>query len=135
MLNANVYVPMKSKASKFIDAVLTSGCVCPGDTLSYECTATAMERRGATIWTGSAFNYCDSNEIILLHYRFDTGTNGMCNNGAIVGRSLSVEGNNYTSQLNVTITPDTVGKNIVCLHDNGLYEILIFTSIIPAITG
>ena len=115
---------------KFIDAVLLrSGCICPGDTLSYECTVTGG---GGTVWAGSAFNcYQYGNEIVLFNSHFDTGTYGMCNNGAIVGRSLSVDGNNYTSQLNVTITPDTAGKTIKCVHDRGAHEILIFTSIIP----
>ena len=129
-----VYTSMytaKYKDKKIIDAVSTSGCVCPGDILSYECTVTGTER-GATIWTGSAFNCY---EIVLYHYRFNTGTNRTCNNGAIVGRSLSIEGNNYTSQLNVTVKPDTAGKTIGCIHDNVTHEIFIFSSIIPTITG
>ena len=88
---------------------------------------------GGTIWTGSAFNYdC---EIILLHSRFDTGTSGICNNGAIVGRSLSIEGNSYTSQLNVTVTHDTAGKTIECASDNGTYYKHLFASIITTVTG
>jgi hypothetical protein len=91
---------------------------------------------GATIWTGSAFNNCFYyNEIALLHHRFNTVTSVMCNNGAIVGRGLSVEGNNYTSQLNVTVTPDTAGETLECIDDNGRDAILIFSSIIPNITG
>ena len=86
-----MYTDYKEK-KKNIDAVPTSGCVCPGDTLSYECTVTGM-RGGTTIWTGSAIN-CDNNEIALFHYRFDTGIYWTCNNGAIMGRSLSVDGNN-----------------------------------------
>ena len=86
---------------------------------------------GATIWTGSAFN-C---ELALYHHRFNIGTNVTCNNGAIVARSLSIEGNNYTSQLNVTVTPDTAGKTIRRIYDNGTHEIFIFSSIIPTITG
>ena len=130
-----VYTSMytaKYKDKKIIDAVPTSGCVvCPGDILSYECTVTGTER-GATIWTGSAFNCY---EIVLYHYRFNTGTNRTCNNGAIVARSLSIEGNNYTSQLNVTVIPDTAGKTTECRNYNWTHEILIFTSIIPTITG
>jgi hypothetical protein len=119
---------------KIIDAVSTNGCVCPGDKLSYECTVMGG---GLTIWTGSAFS-CSSfrNEIVLRHSSFGgTGTYWMCNNGAIEARSLSVEGNNYTSQLNVTVTPDTAGTTINCSHDNFTHKILIFTSIIPTITG
>ena len=93
--------------------------------------------KGSTIWTGSAFNNCSLYEIVLRHSGFDTGTSRACNNGAkhIVGRSLSIEGDNYISQLTVTITPDTAGKIIVCLHDNWTHDIFIFSSIIPKITG
>ena len=34
-----------------------------------------------------------------------------------MGRSLGVQGNNYTSQLNVTITSETAGKIIMCVYD------------------
>ena len=57
-----------------------------------------------------------------------------CNNGTIVARMLSVEGNNYTSQLNVTVTPDTAGKTIECVHDDGLIGRLFFSLALP-ITG
>ena len=91
---------------------------------------------GSTIWTGSAFNNLHCHEIVLLHSRFlNQGTNGLCKNGAtcIVGRSLSVEGNNYTSQLNVSVTPDTAGKTVMCSNDNGTNDILISTFVIPTI--
>ena len=67
----------------------TSGCGCSGESLIYECTV--MDGAGgATVWTGSAFD-CRSNEITLLHRLFTDsgGTSRECNNGAIVGRSLS----------------------------------------------
>jgi hypothetical protein len=60
---------------------------------------------------------------------------GVCNNGAIVARSLSVEGNNYTSQLDVIVTPDIVGKSVECLHDSGTLLYFHLSSIIPSITG
>ena len=88
---------------------------------------------GFTIWTGTAFN-CSASDyaILLLHNRFSSkGDHGSCSNGAIVARSLSVEDNNYTSQLNVTVTPDTAGKTIECLYDDGLIAILVFTLVLP----
>ena len=109
------------------------GCVCPGDTLTYECTATGGYG-GVTVWTGTAFECSYYNEIVLLHSRF-TSAYGSCNNGDIVARSLSVEGNNYTSQLNITITPDIAGKTVVCLSDNGTYSKLLFSRVIPTVTG
>ena len=125
-----MYMYMYIKASD-IAALPVSGCACPGDTLTYECTVVGT---GSTIWTGSAFNCSNSNYmILLLHNRFSStkGDYGSCNNGDIVGRSLSAEGNNYTSQLNVTITPDTAGKTTECLYDDGLIATLVFTSQIP----
>ena len=63
---------------------------------------------GVTVWNGTALE-CISNEIVLLHRRFNSaygayGAYGVCNNGSIVGQSLRVEHNFYTSQLNVTLT-------------------------------
>jgi hypothetical protein len=94
-------------------------CVCPGDKLTYECTVQGSDT-GATIWTGTAFSGCQQNEILLLHRQFTpigSGSTRTCNNGAIVGQSLGVLGNHYTSQLNVTITPETAGKTITCAYD------------------
>jgi hypothetical protein len=97
--------------------VLTQGCACPDSTLTYECSIVG-EQGGATIWFGTAFN-CESNESVLFHNRFGNtgGTLDECNNGAIVARSLSVNGSIYTSQLNVTVTPGIGGKTIMCIHD------------------
>jgi hypothetical protein len=92
---------------------------------------------GAIIWTGSAFDCTSTNNeiIIFLSSRFSTGNIETCNNGAIVGRSLSIEGNHYTSQLNVTITPDTAGTAIGCFHDNGSQVNHIYSLTIPTTTG
>jgi hypothetical protein len=124
---------LNTRRAYFVDAAIISGCVCPGETLSYECTV--MES-GYILWTGSAFNYLSSSNEIWFYHIFST-TYKMCNNGAIVARGLNVEGNNYTSQLNVTITPDTAGQTIDCLHYNLTQDIVtcIFSSIIPTITG
>ena len=89
----------------------------------------------STVWTGSAFNCLHrNNEITLLHNRFKSayGTNNSCNNGAIVGQSLFVEGNNYTSQLNVTVTPEIAGKTVMCISDNGTTTMLLFSLVIPS---
>ena len=91
---------------------------------------------GPTIWTGTAFN-CSASDyaIILLHSRFSStkGDYGSCSNGAIVGQSLGVEGNNYTSQLSVTVTPDIAGKTVECLYDDEHITTLVFTLVIPTI--
>ena len=48
-----------------------------------------------------------------------------------MGRSLGIEGNNYASQLNVTVTPDIAGKTIECLYEDGLVITHVFTLVIP----
>ena len=88
--------------------------------LTFECQVTGV---GSTIWTGTAF-MCTSvsrNEIILLHSRFNESTkvNGTCNNGSIAAESIEVNGNNFTSQLNVTFDSFLIGKTVVCVHDDG----------------
>ena len=92
-------------------------CVCPGDQLTYRCTVQG-DTAGATIWNGTAFlGGCQQNEILLLHRQFTLGSTRICNNGAIVGQSLGVQGNSYTSELNVTITPEITGKTITCAYN------------------
>ena len=118
-----------------IEAVSMNGCVCPGDTLTYKCTVMG---EAVTIWTGSALHCTStSNEIVLLHSRFLYNGNGQllshCSNRTIVARIISVEGNNYTSQLNVTVTPDTAGETIECASDNGTRLKHHLSSIIPEI--
>ena len=91
--------------------------------------------RGYIVWSGSAFNCSSTNNYITLSGHLDIGTR-TCNNGAIVARILSAEGNNYTSQLNVTITPDTAGKTIECVnYDERGTEYYRFTSTIPIVKG
>lgn len=61
-------------------------------------------------------------ELILLHSRFNIGTNIVtCNNGSVLGRSLTVDSssNCYTSLLCIMVIPYMAGKTIVCIYDNG----------------
>ena len=89
---------------------------------------------GATIWKGTAFD-CPLNdhELVLLHSRFTSanGAFGVCNNGAIVARSLSVEGNNFTSQLSITVSLDIAGKTIMCFHYHLSSDIIQLSAVIP----
>lgn len=113
-----------------IDTASPSECVCPGDTLTYECTVTVGIK---TVWTGSAFDCPNSgNQILLLHrFRGNVIYGGTCNNEAIVARILSVDGDNYTSQLDVPFTIETAGKTIACLSDNGTDSVALFSSLAP----
>ena len=90
---------------------------CPGRILTFECIVNGT-LAGSTVWRGTAFSDC---EIILLHNRFgdEEGTTRTCSNSDITGRSVRIEGNHYISQLEITIDPETVGKSVVCAHDDG----------------
>ena len=109
----------------FIDtgtlALLTqkTTCTCFGYNVTYECTVIGS-LFGSTIWGGSAFN-CSLEEIILQHRLFPENAHGECNNGYIMGKSIRIDNETYyTSQLNVTITSDVIGKSIGCFYDNNV---------------
>ena len=90
-------------------------------------------RGAATIWTGSAFDCLHTNNEI---YVLESSTGGdTCNNGAIVANVISVEENNYISQLNVTVTSQTVGKTIRCLYDNGQLNFTHYATSVIHTTG
>ena len=75
---------------------------------------------GYTIWNGSAFECSlNSNEILLVHSLFSTtGDEGQCNNGAVAARSLTFNGNTYTSKLSVMVNSHLIGSTIHCAYDN-----------------
>ena len=103
-----------------VELVKLISCTCPGYIVAYECTV--MGGLG-TVWSGSAFNCENSaNEMVLLHRRFglsDRDYTKTCNNGAISGRGVRVSDDFYTSQVNVTISRDLIGKTIECAHYSG----------------
>ena len=91
-------------------------CVCSGNSLQLTCTAVGG---GTTVWTVG--QQC---MIQLDHLQFAArGVNRSCpgTSGTQVatGRSLSVVGNCYTSQLTIVITSDLNGTSVSCGHDNG----------------
>ena len=94
----------------------TPGDACPGDVLIYNCIITGP---GNTIWNGTAFSCpSKSNETILRHSQFTSGTFGTCNARAITARSLGVVNSCYSSQLNVTVSSDMNNKTIECAHSS-----------------
>lgn len=100
------------------ELTVLSDCVCSGHNLRYECTVVG---EGTTVWQGSAFICPSINEISLRHTKFKTQTAvGECNNGSIRGHGVSVIGNCYTSQLNVSVSSSLSGKTVECLYDDGL---------------
>ena len=98
--------------------IMTNDCICPGHQLSYECTTVGPV---ATVWQGSALSQCESSNILLRHSRFTSpqGATGTCNNGGVTGRSLGVEGDRYTSQLNITVSFNLNSQTVQCAHDDG----------------
>ena len=90
-------------------------CACPGEVLTFICN---INGRGSTLWTGTAFS-CNMNEILLRHSQFSQpeGISMSCNNGAITGRSIGVTDGCYSSELDVTVSPNLNGRTILCNHD------------------
>ena len=101
---------------------------CPGSILIFECTVYGG-LGGSTVWQGSALDCMDTaHEINLLHQRFEDNEGTvvmMCNNGSIIGRSVGTKNCSaqyhchYTSQLEVTVKHEMIGKTIDCVYDNG----------------
>lgn len=110
-----------------------SSCgVCAGQQLIYECTVVGP---GTTIWEGTVFR-CAGGSVLLSHSQFLSGTTDVCNNGRIVGHSLSVIDNNcYTSQLSITTDVTMDGESVQCVHNNRERDITIGTRIIDIIIG
>ena len=61
-------------------------------------------------------------EVALLHSNFgDPGAaRRVCNNGAVVGYSIGVENNCYTSQLDILVSPELNGRTVECSIDDGV---------------
>ena len=98
---------------------VASSCVCPGCELVVECTITDG---GATVWQGTIFDGCQNERITLRHYAFTSGIviqESCGTRGSVVGRSVSVAGGSYTSQLLVNITEELNGKTIECANESG----------------
>ena len=67
----------------------------------------------ATRWRGTAFD-CPLG-ITLRHSQFAANQeSGICNNGDIVGRSIGVVNDCYTSQLNMTVRESFNNKTVQC---------------------
>ena len=111
--------------------VVKSSCICPGHMWTLECTMVGSPF-GATVWQGDFFD-C-SNGIILLHNseRYTVGKQE-CNDGSIVGQGIAIDGNHYTSQLNITINDYIDDQTIQCYSD--LEERILVDSVTINTTG
>ena len=113
---------------------LTS-CICPGYEAIFECVVTGGT---TTTWSGTAFDRCSSDEIILHHSQFNQfghSFNETCgDSGPIIGRAVSVVNDSYTSQLIVNVSQSLIGENIECASDSGSHggtkQILLTTGMV-----
>ena len=93
------------------------GCICPGQTLTYECSVDGSS--STTTWTGSVFDCPEiDNELIFLHRRASEDTTISCNGGDIIGRIVGNTENNFVTQINITFSPSLNGKTIECFNHN-----------------
>ena len=99
--------------------------------VTYECIVVGGI---STVWRGSiVHNLCQKSDhvLTLTHNRYNSseGTHKSCSSDSILGRSVSVENNTYTSQLIVNLTPDTnysvTRSRIECIRDDGTDETIV----------
>ena len=96
-----------------------SSCICPGYEAVFECIVTGSI---TTIWSGTAFDQCSSDTIVLRHNQFDQPEYSQNCGGSesIIGRAVSVVNNDsYTSQLVVNVSEGLNGTNVECSSSNG----------------
>ena len=111
-------------------------CTC--ETLTLECNVIGS---GSTVLSlQGSLTTCDNpSEIILLHSRYNmsSGAKGrtVCYNGAIelVGQSLRVEDNCFTSQLQIKFNGNLAENLVNCIYDNGTAEKVVGNYLIPSI--
>ena len=121
-----------SENSSQLTKLSTTGCLCPGDVVTYKCTTVKVT---TMIWRGSVFSVLcprDVQELVVVYQDItfqDSGYIASCNGGAIRASSVRAETESadlvYSSQLNVTLTSDMIGKSIKCFVDDGTSEIII----------
>ena len=94
--------------------ILTNDCACPGNNLIFECTVVGVAG-GTTQWKGDAIRSCSVPVILLRHRDFITGTTQpvVCNGGEIIIRSLRVESDCYTSQMNISFGNTLINRMVV----------------------
>jgi hypothetical protein len=110
-----------------------SSCTCLNDDIIYTCAISGL---GFTIWRGSAFDCsAQQNRILLRHMSFESGTMGSCNGGDIVGRSLGISENVYTSQITVSVTSNLLGRIIECAYSLTGSAVIPINSTTIAISG
>ena len=108
-------------------------CACPNDQLRFICTVVIEDSLGSTIWRGTAFTGCDGDEIRLRHINLNMAL--QCNSGAISGRSLGIDGNCTTSELDVVVDSSLNNKTVQCILDSNSGNPTIGEAMITLVTG
>jgi hypothetical protein len=109
-------------------------CTCAGDTLIYNCSVMGGI---TTLWRGTAFD-CPQGDsaIILCHSQFASNReNGSCNNGDLVGRSIGVVDDCYTSRLNVRVRESFNNKTVQCAFTSSVGTRTIGESLLSVASG
>ena len=96
-------------------------CLFPGDMITYECTAVGNGTVNV-LWRGSALRCPNDNIEIILPLFYQMNTTNTCNNGTISGKIVRVNNGTFTSQLNVILTDEIIGKGLVCAYDHGITD-------------
>ena len=132
LITAGLTVGVSSQPIENLRAV--TNCVCSNDIVIYECIVCGGF---ATVWKGSAFDR-DCLEITLIHSHFHSGApevSGVCNNGRIVARVISVDGGCYISSLNIMFDAGLQNSTVMCISDNGTHTREIGSDVLLANTG
>ena len=140
MLTSRLSLVILSITSLILSAYSSLHCnyysnrICPEDVVVFVCRVSGGV---ATVWRGSIFNCPDhGNEIILRHSNFENEDNtGTCNDRKVVAYSSEVISNSmYSSQLNVTVTPEMHNGTVECIQDD-FNEISVGTCTLILTTG
>ena len=109
-------------------------CICPGDTIVYECSVIGQ---GSTVYQGHVFdNENSTNEIVLLHSRYNScNVNVTSNSGVILAQSIRIEDNIFISRLYITYSHELSGRTVSCIYDNGTNVQVIGNLTIPTWTA
>ena len=113
-----------------------NSCVCSGGdsslfTYIFECTTIGS---GVTVWDGSAIQ-CEHGTIHLSHTLYNETEKPLrtCNDGDVIAQAIGVDGNSYTSQLNVSVAANSLSmfsnKIVKCSQDHSDTETTIIGSV------
>ena len=95
------------------------GCFREREVVSYTCTVVDSGGNGLTVWTGTVFDCPDESprdtiSLFNMEFSANPGARDECTNGAIVGQSVGVDGDEYTSVLTINVSRSFDGQTVSC---------------------